>query len=160
MISELNRSARASSDLVRFALLFSVLYSAFGVASPFLPMFLSSRTISPEQIGLIISLSTFVRIVSGPIAGRMADRLGARREILAVCTFGAAVFALAFLPAHGFSLLLVIARPGRIACADHDARGCTGTAQRLCKRERLRALRIWLGPRRPPTNFRSGSKSR
>jgi hypothetical protein len=76
MISELNRSARASSDLVRFALLFSVLYSAFGVASPFLPMFLSSRTISPEQIGLIISLSTFVRIVSGPIAGRMADRLG------------------------------------------------------------------------------------
>jgi hypothetical protein len=109
MISELNRSARASSDLVRFALLFSVLYSAFGVASPFLPTFLSSRAISPEQIGLIISLSTFVRIVSGPIAGRMADRLGARREILAACTLGAAVFALAFIPAHGFSLLLLIA---------------------------------------------------
>jgi PPP family 3-phenylpropionic acid transporter len=109
MTSELGRSGRTSSDLLRFALLFSALYSAFGVASPFLPAFLSSRAMSPEQIGLILSLSTFVRIVSGPIAGRMADRLEARRGVLAICILGAALAAFAFIPAHGFAILLAIA---------------------------------------------------
>ena len=65
------------SDLLRFALLFSVLYLGFGVASPFLPAFLSLRGVTPEQLGLVLSLATTIRLVSGPIAGRMADRLRA-----------------------------------------------------------------------------------
>src|SRR3954454_12492392 len=97
-------TAQTSSDLVRYVLLFSALYSAFGMASPFLPAFLSSRDISPEQIGLIISFSTFVRIVSGPVAGRVADYLAARRDVLAICSLGAAVFALAFIRAYDFTI--------------------------------------------------------
>jgi len=99
---------RSSSDLVRFTLLFSVLFAAFGVASPFLPAFLLSRGLSPEHIGLIISFSVFVRVISGPIAGRIADGLQARRGVLAICTIGSAVFAFGFIPADGFSTLLVI----------------------------------------------------
>jgi MFS transporter, PPP family, 3-phenylpropionic acid transporter len=101
--------AQTSSDLVRYVLLFSAMYSAFGMASPFLPTFLASRNISAEQIGLILSLSTFVRIISGPIAGRIADYLDARREVLAICCLGAAVFAVAFIPAYDFTILLAVA---------------------------------------------------
>ena len=96
------------SDLLRFALLFSALYLGFGVASPFLPAFLSSRGVMPEQLGLVLSLATTIRLVSGPIAGRMADRLRASRLVLAVCAATAGLVALAFVTTHGFFLLLAI----------------------------------------------------
>jgi PPP family 3-phenylpropionic acid transporter len=78
------------------------------VASPFLPAFLLSRGISPEQIGLILSLSQFVRVLSAPIAGRIADTLKARRGVLAICTVGSAIFAAAFIPANAVWILLLI----------------------------------------------------
>jgi PPP family 3-phenylpropionic acid transporter len=102
-------TAQSSSDLLRYVLLFSALYSAFGMASPFLPTFLSSRNVSPEQIGLIVAFSSFIRIISGPVAGRIADYLDARRGVLAICSLGAAVFALAFIPAYDFTVVLIVA---------------------------------------------------
>jgi MFS transporter, PPP family, 3-phenylpropionic acid transporter len=96
------------SDLLRFALLFSVLYLGFGVASPFLPAFLSSRGVTPEQLGLVLSLATTIRLVSGPIAGRIADRLCAGRLVLAICAATAGLVALAFVTTHGFFFVLVI----------------------------------------------------
>jgi PPP family 3-phenylpropionic acid transporter len=99
---------RRSADLLRFVALFSVLYVAFGVASPFLPAFLLSRGISPEQLGLFLSLGIIVRLGSGPIAGRIADRLHALRRVLAICTAGAAILASSFIPIYGFLPLLVI----------------------------------------------------
>jgi MFS transporter, PPP family, 3-phenylpropionic acid transporter len=98
---------RTSADLLRFIVLFSALYVAFGVASPFLPAFLLSRGIAPEQLGFLLSLSIIVRLGSGPIAGRIADRLHALRRVLTICTAGAAVLASCFVPISGFLPLLV-----------------------------------------------------
>src|SRR2546423_4385218 len=96
----------AATPLPRFIVLFSVLYLAFGVVSPFLPAFLESRGLAPEQIGLVLALGTAIRLLSGPAAGRIADLLQALRTVLAVCTALAAAAALGFLPAQGFWLLL------------------------------------------------------
>ena len=93
--------------LFRFLMLFASLYVAFGVASPFLPAFLSSRGLTPEQIGTLLSAAAFIRLVSGPLAGRLADRLHAIRGVLALCTAAAALFACGFLPASSFSMLLI-----------------------------------------------------
>jgi len=95
--------------LPRFLLLFAALYLAFGVVSPFFPLFLSSRGVSAEEIGFLLSLAGLVRLVSGPLAGRIADRLHAARWVLTACCLAASVFALSFLPAHAFSILLTIA---------------------------------------------------
>jgi hypothetical protein len=46
-----------SLDLFKFALLFSTLYAAFGVASPFLPELLSLHGADPERLGLTLSLA-------------------------------------------------------------------------------------------------------
>src|SRR5438477_10123261 len=89
MTDELNEQHRPNSDLVRFLVTFSALYMAFGVASPFLPAFLSSRGVTPAQIGLLLAAGTVIRLVSGPIAGRIADRLHARRVVLAICSLAA-----------------------------------------------------------------------
>jgi PPP family 3-phenylpropionic acid transporter len=95
--------------LPRFLLLFAALYLAFGVVSPFFPLFLSSRGVSAEEIGSLLSLAGLVRLVSGPLAGRIADRLHAARWVLTGCCVAAGVFALSFLPAIAFSILLTIA---------------------------------------------------
>jgi hypothetical protein len=51
-----------SVDLCKFALLFSTLYAAFGVASPFLPELLSLHSADPERLGLTLSLATIIRL--------------------------------------------------------------------------------------------------
>jgi PPP family 3-phenylpropionic acid transporter len=99
---------RKFNDVARFILLFATLYLSFGVASPFLPAFLSARGVSSEQIGLILSIGTLIRIASGLIAGVLADRSQARSKILACFIFGSGVLACAFMPAHGFLLLFSI----------------------------------------------------
>lgn len=92
--------------LIRLGLLFSALYVAFGVASPFLPSFLAYRHLSAEEIGTVLALGTAVRLLAGPAAGRLADRLRALRVVLFACTALAAVAALAFGMAQGFAPLL------------------------------------------------------
>jgi MFS transporter, PPP family, 3-phenylpropionic acid transporter len=105
---EFSWRTRSSRHLFSFVVLFSALYVAFGVISPFLPAFLSSRGIGPEQIGLVLFLGAIVRLISGPIAGRIADRLHALRQVFAICTAGAALLASTFIPTFGFFPLLVI----------------------------------------------------
>jgi PPP family 3-phenylpropionic acid transporter len=97
-----------SAALARFILLFAVMYAAFGVASPFLPAFLQANELSPEQIGILLAAATAVRLISGPAAGRLADRLAALRSVLCACAALAAIAALSLLPASGFVLLLAM----------------------------------------------------
>lgn len=96
------------SALPRFILLYAAMYAAFGVASPFMPALLESRGLAPEQLGVLFAAGTAVRLLSGPFAGRLADRLRALRAVLAVCTALAALVVLALLPAQGFWVLLLV----------------------------------------------------
>jgi PPP family 3-phenylpropionic acid transporter len=57
-----------------FIVLYALLYGAFGAASPFLPAFIEERGIPPELIGVLFGAGTAIRLVSAPIAGRIADR--------------------------------------------------------------------------------------
>ncbi len=84
------------------------MYAAFGVASPFWPRFFEERGVAPEQLGLLLGLGTAARLVSGPVAGGIADRLAARRGVLAVCIGASAAVALALLPAASFPVLLLV----------------------------------------------------
>ena len=85
--------------LLRFMMLYSALFS-FGLASPFLPAILAGRGLGPEEIGLVLGAATALRLVCGPIAGRLADRFHTLRAELAVCAILAAAAALLYLAAH------------------------------------------------------------
>ncbi len=98
-----------SVDLLKFALLFSTLYAGFGVASPFLPEFLSLRGVNPERLGLILSLATTIRLFSAPLAGRIADRYHVLRIVLAICAALGGVAALVLLHTGVFPALLLVA---------------------------------------------------
>jgi MFS transporter, PPP family, 3-phenylpropionic acid transporter len=91
--------------LLRFLLLYGMLYCSFGLSSPFLPAFLAARGIGPEWLGVVLGAGTAVRLLSAPFAGRLADVFGAFRIELALFAISAAVASLLYLPAHSFWLL-------------------------------------------------------
>jgi len=99
----------AASSLGSFVLLYALLYSAFGAASPFLPALVEARGVPPEQIGLLFAAGTAIRLISAPIAGRIADRTQALRATLAICAIGTALAALGYLTASALLALLAVA---------------------------------------------------
>jgi len=78
------------------------MYGAYGVASPFLPAFLSEREVTPGELGTVLAAGTAIRLLAAPLAGRVGDRLQALRGVLVVCIAVAAAVTLGYLPAHGF----------------------------------------------------------
>jgi PPP family 3-phenylpropionic acid transporter len=91
-----------------FILLYALMYAAFGAASPFWPRFFESRGLTPEQLGFLLALGTLVRLIAGPLAGRVADILGALRASLATCAGFAALLAVGLLAVEGFWPLAVV----------------------------------------------------
>jgi len=98
----------SASPLPRFIFLYAALFAAFGVASPFLPALLEQRGLSPSAIGLVLGLGSAVRLVTGPLGGRLADRPGAARTVLAAGLAGAAVIAMGYAPARGLLPLALV----------------------------------------------------
>src|ERR671924_883054 len=92
--------------LARFILLYAAMYAAFGVASPFLPSFVTGRGLAPEELGLVLGAGTAVRLLTASLAGRIGDLIQALRAVLVVCTALAASVTLGYLPADGFWILL------------------------------------------------------
>lgn len=92
----------------RVITLYALMYAAFGVSSPFMPAFLASRGLGPEQLGIVFATGTAMRLLSGPLCGRLADLTRALRAVMVTCTVLASLVALALLPAAGFWPLLGI----------------------------------------------------
>ncbi len=84
------------------------MYAAYGVASPFLPSFLSERGVRADELGVVLAAGTAARLLAAPLAGRIGDRLHALRVVLVVCVAAAAAVTLAYLPARGFAALLAL----------------------------------------------------
>lgn len=94
--------------LLGFITFYAALFSAFGCFSPFLPAFLAERGLKPEQLGIVLGAATVMRLVCGPIGGRLADRFHFLRAELAVCAVLGAGAALLYLAAQGFWTIMAV----------------------------------------------------
>jgi PPP family 3-phenylpropionic acid transporter len=94
--------------LAKFLALYLALFAAFGAFSPFLPSLLSRHGLGPETLGVTLAAGTGVRLLAGPLGGRIADLLAAPRTVLCAFTLSAAIAGLAFLPARGAWVLLLV----------------------------------------------------
>ncbi len=94
--------------LLRFLLLYGMLYCSFGFSLPFLPEFLTARGIGAEWLGLLLGVGTALRMLSAPLAGRLADVFAAFRLELALFSIAAAVVSVLYLPAHTFWFLALV----------------------------------------------------
>jgi MFS transporter, PPP family, 3-phenylpropionic acid transporter len=97
------------SEPIAYIVLYSSMYAAFGVSSPFWPKFFETKGLTSQQIGFILAASMLVRLASGPLVGRLADTLGSLRAVLAGCAVLAAGIASTFTLASTFLFLLTIA---------------------------------------------------
>src|ERR671924_221368 len=131
--------------LARFILLYAAMYAAFGVASPFLPSFVTGRGLQPEQLGLVLGAGTAVRLLTASLAGRIGDLIQGLRVVLVVCTALAAAVTLGYLPAHGFWPLLALslwqaAALGPVTILADALRAPAGGVRMLLQRPRFRTL--------------------
>jgi PPP family 3-phenylpropionic acid transporter len=92
----------------RFLLLYGAMFAAFGVASPFLPAFLHERGLGPSQIGAVLAAGTAIRLITGPVISRLADRLGKHQQILTALLAAAAVIAFGYSRPAAFAIFLLV----------------------------------------------------
>lgn len=105
----MSHEAKSGGSLPPFIALYAVLYCSFGAASPFMPSFIASRGILPEQIGLIFAAATAIRLISAPLVGRIADQTQSLRLTLAVCAIASAGVGAAYLLVSAFWAILAVA---------------------------------------------------
>jgi PPP family 3-phenylpropionic acid transporter len=96
------------STTAAFFILYAAMYGAFGVASPFWPRFFELRGLSSQELAMVLGLGTLMRLISGPLIGRLADVSGELRIVLAICLVLSAWSALSLLLADAFWPLLMI----------------------------------------------------
>lgn len=84
---------------LRFALFYGAVFFVLGVLLPFWPIWLQSRGLSAADIGIILAVGPWMRILVDPVITRAADHSGGGRRML---VFVAAVSLIAF---SGFALV-------------------------------------------------------
>jgi MFS family permease len=94
----------------RFLLLYGAMFAAFGVASPFLPALLHERGLGPSEIGAVLAAGTAIRLITGPVISRFADRLGKHQQILTALLAAAAVIAFGYSLPAGFAICVADCR--------------------------------------------------
>jgi PPP family 3-phenylpropionic acid transporter len=89
-----------------FLFLYAALYAAYGTESAYMPAFLRDHGLLLEQIGYVLAAGTVVRILVGPMVGRLADHLDARKPILSAAAGLSGAIGFAYNLAYGFMPLL------------------------------------------------------
>jgi PPP family 3-phenylpropionic acid transporter len=102
----LRHGSRVRSAAPRFAVLFAAQFAAVGVMLPFLPPLMAARGLGPAEVGTILTLGALLRLVAGPLGGRVADALGRPRAVIAAGSAVAALAACLYGLAGGFAGLL------------------------------------------------------
>lgn len=103
-------TARESQSFLalRLAFAYVAIFFWMGAYLPYWPVWLASQGMSPSEVGVLLGVAPWARVISSPIAGRWADRHG-RADRLATALCLAWVVAMAsFALASDFTGLLLI----------------------------------------------------
>jgi MFS transporter, PPP family, 3-phenylpropionic acid transporter len=96
---------------------FAALFLIYGVHITYFPVWLHSRGLSPEQIGVIVALPIFMRTLLTPIIAAHADTRGNHRDMIIWLSCASAVLAVVMSQCRTFWTLLPVAVPFAIAIA-------------------------------------------
>jgi PPP family 3-phenylpropionic acid transporter len=92
----------------RIALFYAAVFLVIGVHVPFWPVWLKSRGLGPGEIGLILSLATWIRALAPPLVAQAIDRRGERKRPM-VLLVAATLVAYGLFPlADGFWPILAV----------------------------------------------------
>jgi PPP family 3-phenylpropionic acid transporter len=63
---------------VRLAWYYAAAFAVIGVSMPFWPLWLKSRGLSVEDIGLVVAIGIAAKALANPLIASTADRMGER----------------------------------------------------------------------------------
>lgn len=90
-IDSMSDSAIDSGTLLNLKLLFFFYYASVSCINPFLSVYYNSLGMSSETIGILSALSPFITLIVTPMWGVLADRSGAKIDVLLVAVTSATV---------------------------------------------------------------------
>jgi len=94
--------------VLRTAIVFCAPMLVNGIALPFFPVWLSSLAMTDWEIGMVLAVPLVVRVISAPIAGAIADRIGDRASVLVWSGAMSLATAVALLFAENFWPVLLL----------------------------------------------------
>ena len=98
---------RPSSPL-RFALFYAAVFLTIGIYLPYWPLWLESRGLGPAEICSVLAAGSWVKLISNPLAGQIADRWGRPRETLALLTAATVILFSGFLLIRDFWMIFAL----------------------------------------------------
>ncbi len=93
----------------RLTACYIAVFLAPGIGLPFWPTWLESRHLSDLQIGLLLAVGPWVKLVGNPLFSQAADRLGNARLILIAAIVASLGFHAAYLQTGSFWAILAVA---------------------------------------------------
>ncbi|HSR71880.1 MAG TPA: MFS transporter, partial [Kiloniellales bacterium] len=129
---------------LRYGGFYAAFFLAIGILLPFWPVWLAGRGLSPDQIGLLLALVAWIRVLGTPAIGRLADATGRPWRVLVACAGVALLGFAALLPARGFWPILLLSL---VAWTSYQAMGPLSESQVLAAVRRrgldYGRLRLW-----------------
>ena len=93
---------------LRLSFFYGGFFLSVGILSPFWPVWLTSRGLSPSEIGVLLAIGQWAKVAATLVTGGVADRSGdPRRVMLVLAIVGVAGYAACF-RAHGFVALATL----------------------------------------------------
>lgn len=92
----------------RFSAYYAAVFLALGVYLPFWPLWLSGRGLSAEQVGLVLGVASWARVVGMPLVGRLADRSGWAKATTALAALASLGLFLLLIERQGFWPILLL----------------------------------------------------
>ncbi len=92
----------------RLSLFYIAIFAAIGLGLPFWPVWLSSRGLSPADIGLTLAAGTWAKVALNPLVGHVVDRRGDRRRPMLFLTAATTLSFVIFIFIDGFWPILLV----------------------------------------------------
>jgi PPP family 3-phenylpropionic acid transporter len=92
----------------RFASYYGAVFLALGIYLPFWPVWLAERGLGATDIGLLLALASWVKVLSVPPIARLADRTGRHKAAIVLLSAASLVSFAAFLLAAEFWSILAV----------------------------------------------------
>lgn len=99
----------------RISLYFGAIFLIYGVHITYFPVWLASRGLAPEQIGLLTALPIVLRSLMTPAIAAHADATGRHRIIVVALSFASSILAVGVWASPSFPWLIVTVVPFAIA---------------------------------------------
>ena len=107
--SRLTLNGRLSAFAARLSLFYGAVFLLIGFHLPYFPVWLDWRGLSPGEIGVVLSAPLVVRVFATPVISFVADRIGDRRFVIVLLSWGTVFGYFLFTVSHGFWAVLGVA---------------------------------------------------